>query len=157
MKNTKKVSLKIVLASDHAGFERKNELLEFLKEEHFEVEDVGAHTLDKGDDYPKYMVKAAMRVVEDPDNTKAIIFGMSGQGEAIVANRFPGVRAAVWYGGSLDIIKLSREHNDANVLSIGAHFVSKEEMIEAVKLWLSTSFSNEERHKRRIEEIDSVE
>jgi len=157
MKNTKKASLKIVLAGDHAGFERKNELLEYLKEEHFEVEDVGALIFDKNDDYPEYMVKAAMRVVEDPDNTKAIIFGMSGQGEAIVANRFPGVRAVVWYGGSLDIIRLSREHNDANVLSIGAHFVSKEEMIEAVKLWLSTSFSNEERHKRRIEEIDSVE
>ena len=157
MINTQKVSLKIVLASDHAGFERKNELLEFLKKEAFDVEDVGALTLEPDDDYPKYMVKAAMRVVEDPDNTKAIIFGMSGQGEAIVANRFPGVRAAVWYGGSLDIIKLSREHNDANILSIGAHFVSKEEMINAVKLWLSTFFSNEERHKRRIEEIDSIE
>lgn len=161
MKNTKKVSLKIVLASDHAGFERKNELLEYLKEEHFEVEDVGAHTFDKDDDYPKYMVPAAMRVVEDPENTRAIIFGMSGQGEAMVANRFPGVRAAVWYGGSdsvsREIIKLSREHNDANVLSIGAHFVGKEEMIEAVKLWLSTPFSSEERHKRRIEEIDSIE
>lgn len=157
MKNTKKVSLKIVLASDHAGFERKNELLEYLKEEAFDVEDVGAHSFDKDDDYPKYMVPAAMKVVEDPENTKAIIFGMSGEGEAIVANRFPGVRAAVWYGGSLDIIKLSREHNDANVLSIGAHFVSKEEMIKAVKLWLSTPFSDEDRHKRRIEEIDSIE
>src|ERR1035437_10200510 len=157
MKNTKKVSLKIVLASDHAGFERKNELLEFLKKETFDVEDVGAHTLDPDDDYPKYMVGAAMRVVEDPENTKAIIFGMSGEGEAIVANRFPGVRAAVWYGGSLDVIRLSREHNNANVLSIGAHFVGKEEMIKAVKLWLSTSFSKEERHKRRIEEIDSIE
>jgi ribose 5-phosphate isomerase B len=149
--------MKIILASDHAGFERKNELLEFLKKEAFDVEDVGAHTLDQGDDYPKYMVGAAMRVVKDPENTRAIIFGMSGEGEAIVANRFPGVRAVVWYGGSLEIIRLSREHNDANILSIGAHFVSKEEMINAVKLWLSTSFSNEERHKRRIEEIDSIE
>ena len=156
-----KTKVKIIVASDHAGFERKNELLEYLKEEHFEVEDVGAHAFDKDDDYPKYMVSAAMRVVDDPENIKAIIFGMSGQGEAMVANRFPGIRAVVWYGGSdsvsRDIIKLSREHNDANILSIGAHFVSKEEMIKAVKLWLSTSFSNEERHKRRIEEIDSVE
>jgi len=152
-----KTNLKIVLASDHAGFNRKSELLEYLKEEDFDAEDVGALTFDKDDDYPEYMVKAAMRVVEDPDNTKAIIFGMSGQGEAIVANRFPGVRAVVWYGGSLEIIRLSREHNDANILSIGAHFISKEEMINAVKLWLSTPFSNEERHKRRIEEIDSIE
>jgi len=149
--------MKIITASDHAGFLRKNELLEYLKGEDFEVEDVGAHALDRDDDYPKYMVPAAMRVVEDPENVRAIIFGMSGEGEAIVANRFPGVRAAVWYGGSLDIVKLSRQHNDANILSIGADFVSKEEMIEAVKLWLTTPFSNEERHKRRIEEIDSVE
>jgi ribose 5-phosphate isomerase B len=149
--------MKIILAGDHAGFERKNELLNYLKEESFDVEDVGAHTLEPGDDYPKYMVPAAMRVVEDPENTRAIIFGMSGQGEAIVANRFPGVRAAVWYGGPTDIIKLSREHNDANVLSIGAGFVSKDEMIKAVKLWLSTPFSKEEKHTRRIEEIDSIE
>jgi ribose 5-phosphate isomerase B len=103
------------------------------------------------------MVRAAMRIVEDPENTRAIIFGMSGQGEAIVANRFPGVRAAVWYGGPDEIIRLSREHNDANVLSIGAHFVTSDEMIAAVKLWLATPFSGEERHKRRIEEIDSIE
>jgi len=152
-----KINMKIILAGDHAGFERKNELLNYLKEESFDVEDVGAHTLEPGDDYPKYMVPAAMRVVEDPENTRAIIFGMSGQGEAIVANRFPGVRAAVWYGGPTDIIKLSREHNDANVLSIGAGFVSKDEMIKAVKLWLSTPFSKEEKHTRRIEEIDSIE
>lgn len=149
--------LKIIVASDHAGFERKNELLEYLKEEAFDVEDVGALTFDKDDDYPKYMIPAAMRVVEDPDNTKAIIFGMSGEGEAIVANRFPGVRATVWNGGPLDVIRLSRNDNNSNILSIGAHFVSKEEMIKAVKLWLSTPFSKEERHERRIEEIDSIE
>jgi len=148
---------KIILAADHAGFERKNELLEFLKSESFDVDDVGAHVFDKDDDYPEFMVKAAMRVVEDPENVKAVIFGKSGEGEAIVANRFPGVRAAVWYGGSLDIIRLSREHNDANVLSIGAGFATKDEMTAAVKLWLSTPFSGEERHKRRIEEIDSIE
>ena len=152
-----KTSLKIVLATDHAGFERKEELKKFLKDEDFDVEDVGAHVLEPGDDYPKYMVPAAMRVVQDPDNTKAIIFGMSGEGEAITANRFPGVRAAVYNGGPLDVVRLSRNDNDANILSIGAHFVSKDEMIKAVKLWLSTPFSNEERHKRRIEEIDSVE
>jgi ribose 5-phosphate isomerase B len=155
-----KKQLKIIVASDHAGFERKNELLQYLRDSSFKVEDVGARTLEHDDDYPEYMIKAAMRVVEDPENTRAIIFGMSGEGEAIVANRFPGVRATVWYGGSvscsLEVIKLSREHNDANILSIGAHFVSKEEMLDAVKLWLSTPFSGEERHKRRIEEIDSI-
>ncbi|MDE2188098.1 MAG: RpiB/LacA/LacB family sugar-phosphate isomerase [Patescibacteria group bacterium] len=149
--------MKIVVASDHAGFERKGEILSYLIGEGFDVEDLGAHILEPDDDYPKYMVPAAMRVLNDPENTRAIIFGMSGQGEAMVANRFPGVRATVWYGGSLDIVRLSREHNDANVLSIGAHFVTKDEMIAAVKLWISTPFSGEERHARRIEEIDAVE
>ena len=156
MKNTKKVSLKIVLASDHAGFERKNELLEFLKKETFDVEDVGAHTLDQGDDYPKYMVGAAMRVVEDPDNTRAIIFGMSGQGEAIVVNRFPGVRAAVWYGGSLDIIKLSREHNDANVLSLGGRLLTGGQAEEVLRTWLATPFAGG-RHAARVRKITEIE
>jgi ribose 5-phosphate isomerase B len=158
--------MKIILASDHAGFARKNELLEYLKQEEFDVEDLGAHVLEPDDDYPRYMAPAAMRVVKDPENTRAIIFGMSGEGEAMVVNRFPGVRATVWYGGTgmggsgtaaTDIIRLSREHNDANVLSIGAHFVSKDEMIAAVRLWISTPFSGEARHKRRIEQIDSIE
>jgi len=161
MEKQPKKELRIIVASDHAGLERKNELLSYLKEEGFDVVDVGAYSFVKDDDYPEFMVKAAMKVVEDPENTKAVIFGMSGQGEAMVANRLPGVRAAVWYGGSdvvsRDIIRLSREHNDANILSIGAGFVSKDEMIAAVKLWLSTPFSNEERHRRRIEEIDSIE
>jgi ribose 5-phosphate isomerase B len=87
---------------------------------------------------------------------KGIIFGGSGQGEAITANRFPGVRAAVYYGGSEEIIKLSREHNDANVLSIGARFVTNEEMFRVVDIWLETNFSKGERHVRRIKEIDTL-
>ena len=88
-------------------------------------------------------------------NTKAIILGGSGQGEDMVANKFEGVRAAEYYGGNLEIVKLSREHNDANVLSLGARFLSLEEAKEAVKLWLETPFSNEERHARRISEIEN--
>lgn len=153
MKNTT-----IILASDHAGFAHKEAVKKFLQEKGTTVLDVGAHEPIEGDDYPTYMAAAAIKVAEDmKGETKAIIFGGSGQGEAMVANRFPGVRAVVWYGGSMDIVKLSREHNDANVLSIGARFVSEEEVLKAVELWLATAFSRDERHVRRIGQIDAIE
>src|SRR3989344_2222965 len=109
--------MKILLAADHAGFELKNEIRTFLEAEGFDVEDMGAHILDKDDDYPKFIVPAALRVAQDPEHLRAIIFGKSGNGEAMVSNRFPGVRAAVYHGKNLEIIRLSREHNDANGLS----------------------------------------
>lgn len=152
--------MKIILAADHAGFSHKEAIKSFLQRERkdYEVVDVGAHELREGDDYPTYMAAAALKVAEDMSgDTKAIIFGGSGQGEAIVANRFPGVRAAVYYGGIKEIIRLSRKHNDANVLSIGARFVSAEDAQNAVAMWLDTPFSGEERHQRRIEQIDSIE
>lgn len=154
--------LKLVLASDHAGFQLKEIIKKHLEKQGYVVLDVGAHELVPEDDYPVYMSAAAMKIAQDIEgNTKAIIFGGSGQGEAMVANRFPGVRAAVWYGGGsmedLDVIKLSREHNDANVLSIGARFVSEEEARAAVDLWLSTAFSHVDHHERRIQQIDSIE
>src|SRR3989344_1839119 len=141
--------MKIFFASDHAGFEMKNALMEFVKELGFEAEDCGAYELNEDDDYPEFVKKAAQKISEDPENSKAVILGGSGQGEAMVANRFPNVRAAIFYGGNKDIIKLSREHNDANVLSLGSRFLSLDEAKEAVKLWLETGFSDEERHKRR--------
>lgn len=161
----------IILAADHAGFALKEAVKKFLETRgDVPVLDVGAHELTLEDDYPVYMSAAAMKVASDIEgNTKAIIFGGSGQGEAIVANRFPGVRAAVWYGGgelksggpdaasAESIIKLSREHNDANVLSIGARFVKEDEVKRVIEIWLSTPFSGEEKHARRIEEIDSIE
>ena len=148
----------IILAADHAGFALKKAIKSFLQSKKYEVIDVGAHELRDGDDYPEYMAAAALKVAQDIEgNTKAIIFGGSGEGEAIAANRFPGVRALVWYGGNTEILKLSREHNNANVLSMGARFVDEKTAKEAVELWLSTPFSNEERHQRRIEQIDSIE
>ena len=148
----------IILASDHAGFALKEAVKSFLESKKYQVVDVGAHELVEGDDYPAYMSAAALKVAQDMSGeTKAIIFGGSGQGEAIVANRYPGVRAVVWYGGSEEIIKLSREHNDANVLSIGARFVDEPAAQKAVELWLGTAFSGEEKHARRIEQIDSME
>ncbi len=144
----------IYFASDHAGFELKNTLLQFVSEMGFEVVDCGAFSYDPTDDYPEFIKKAAKAVSEDPKNSKAIILGGSGQGEDMVADKFPHVRSAEYYGGNLEIIKLSREHNDANILSIGARFLNEAEAKEAVELWLKTDFSGEERHERRINEIE---
>lgn len=149
--------MKILVASDHAGFALKEKIKDFLVGEGFQVEDIGAHVFAQDDDYPRIMVPVAMRVVSDPENTKAIIFGKSGQGEAMIVNRFPGIRAAVYYGKNPEIIKLSREHNDANILSIGAGFVEEDEAIEAIRQWISTGFSGEDRHKRRIDQMDNIE
>ena len=147
----------IYFATDHAGFEMKEALLSYVRDIlGYEVCDLGAFELNPGDDYPVYMKKAGEAVSKNPLDAKAIIFGGSGQGEAIVANKFPSVRAIVYYGGNLDIVKLSREHNDANVLSLGARFLSVEEVQEVIALWLSTPFLHDERHVRRITQIDSL-
>ena len=145
---------KIFLGADHAGFKLKEEVKKYLEKEGFEVEDEGAHSYDKNDDYPDFIVPVAKKAAKNPE-AKGIIFGASGQGEAIAANRIRGARAALYYGGSMEIVKLSRTHNDANILSLGARFLSKKDAIEAVKLWLKTEFSGEERHTRRIKKIDS--
>lgn len=146
----------IYLATDHAGFELKEKVKKYLLGMGYEVEDMGAYQFDPNDDYPDFISKAAEALSKDPQN-KAIIFGGSGQGEAMVANKFPGVRAVVYYGNNAEIIKLSRQHNDANILSLGARFVSEEEALKMVKVWLETSFTNDERHLRRIEKIKKIE
>lgn len=148
---------KIILGTDHAGFKLKEEIKQYLQNEGFEVEDEGAHLFDKEDDYPKFISKAAKKVSQDPENIKGIIFGGSGQGEAIVANKFKGIRAVVYNTNNIEIIKLSRTHNNANILSLGAGFLSKKEAIEAVKTWLKTPFSKEKRHSRRIRQIQEIE
>lgn len=148
--------MKIYLGSDHAGFELKEKIKEWLKGWNYEYEDLGNLKLDKSDDYPEFIAPVAKKVSQDPENYKGIILGMSGQGEAIVANRFSKVRAAVYYGGSMEIVKLSREHNNANVLSLGARFVLEDEARDAIKLWLETLFSGEERHLRRLREIEEI-
>jgi len=148
--------MRIIFATDHAGFTLKEAVMAYVRDElGYDVEDCGAFSYDESDDYPEYMREAGERVAEAPDECKAIIFGGSGTGEAIVANRIRGVRAAVYYGGNQDILTLSREHNDANVLSLGARFLEESEAKDAVKLWLQTPFSEEERHVRRINKIDA--
>ncbi|MAZ67408.1 ribose-5-phosphate isomerase [bacterium] len=146
--------MKIYFAADHAGVRLKERLVAFVRDELlFEVEDLGAHEIDPRDDYPDLIRRAAQVVSENPTN-RAIVLGGSGQGEAIVANRYRNVRAVVWYGGDIDIVRLSREHNDANILSLGARLMNEETAQEAVRAWLSTRFSGDERHVRRIQKID---
>ena len=149
-------SKKIILGTDHAGFHLKEEIKKYLINEGFEVVDVGSHKLDPNDDYPDFISRAAKKVAQDP-NSLGIILGASGQGEAIVANKVKGIRAAVYYGSNMDIVKLSRTHNNANILSLGAKFLKKEEGIKAVKLWLKTSFSDKDRHVRRLKKISNFE
>ena len=152
------MNMTIILASDHAGFKLKQAIRSFVEGKGYKTLDVGAHEYNEDDDYPVFMAAAAMKVAEDlSGETKAIIFGGSGEGEAVVANRFPGVRAVVWYGGSHDILRLARQHNDSNVLSLGARLIDEKEARKAVAEWLDTPFSGEERHVRRIKEIDSIE
>lgn len=146
--------MKIFIAADHAGFNLKNALRDYLEARGFEVEDKGAFELDEGDDYPDFMIPTAQEIAKNPEESRGIFIGGSGQGEAMLANRFPGVRAAVYYGGAEEIVRLSRDHNNANVLALGARFLSEDEAVQAVDMWLKTPFSGAERHMRRIRKID---
>lgn len=148
--------MKIYIGSDHAGFEMKKYLIPALLEEGLEVYDCGPREYEHEDDYPDYISIVADAVSSDPQS-RGIVIGWSGQGEAIVANRFKNVRCALFYGGSKHSITLSREHNDSNILSLGAHFVTNQEAKEAVLLWLHTKFSGEERHVRRIKKIEKYD
>lgn len=147
--------MKILIASDHAGFELKEKIIIFLKTLGHEVKDFGAFKYDADDDYPDFLIPLGKEISENPD-LKGIVIGGSGQGEAIVVNKFKNIRAVVFYNGPEEIIKLSREHNDANVLSLGARFLTEEEAKNAVKNWLETSFSGDERHIRRINKINEI-
>ena len=143
----------IVLATDHAGFELKESVKKFLLESNYEVKDFGAFTYESTDDYPDFINPAAQFISKN-DNIMGVIFGGSGQGEAMAANRFKGVRAAVFYDGPDEIIDLSRLHNNANVLSLGSRFITSERAIELIKQWLIVEFEGG-RHQDRISKLDS--
>lgn len=142
--------MKIFISSDHAGFELKKYLVERLSLAGHEIKDLGPKEFNPEDDYPDFISLVAKEISHNPSGVKGIIIGGSGQGEAMCANKFYGVRAAVYYGGNMDIVKLSRQHNDANVLSLAARFMSPADALNAVNVWLATPFSGDERHKRRI-------
>ncbi len=154
----------ILIASDHAGFELKQELIPFLRDLGFEVKDFGAHAFNAEDDYPDFIIPLAKEISESDGVKQGIIIGGSGQGEAIVANRFRHVRAVVFNGQyhpdsdrhvPLEV-KTAREHNDANVISLGARFLSESDAKEAVKTFLTVTFSEDERHMRRLKKIDGI-
>ncbi|KKS78104.1 MAG: Ribose-5-phosphate isomerase B [Parcubacteria group bacterium GW2011_GWC1_43_11b] len=146
--------MRIFLGTDHAGFELKNKLKIYLRELGYEVNDEGAFNLDPEDDYPDFVDIVAKQVQSDPANHRGIVLGASGQGEAMMANRHAKVRATVYCMSNLDIIKMSRLHNDANVLSLGARYLTEADAKEAVRVWLSTEFSGEARHIRRLRKLD---
>ncbi|MBI1975719.1 MAG: RpiB/LacA/LacB family sugar-phosphate isomerase [Candidatus Vogelbacteria bacterium] len=148
--------MRIYIGADHAGFNLKEKLKATLQSAGHEIVDKGAFQNDPADDYPDFMVPVAQAISQDPERSRGIIIGGSGQGEAMVANRFPHVRAAVYYSPNFDILDLSRSHNNANILSLAARFLSDEEAVEAVLRWLAAEFSGEQRHTRRLHEIDSV-
>ena len=144
--------MRISVAADHNGYELKNEIKKLLKQNGHEVIDIGPHSMDPLDDYPDFIFPCAKAVSADSDS-RGIILGGSGQGEAMAANRLKGVRAAVFYNGPEDIIKLSREHNNANILSLGARFMEESEIFAIIEMWLKEPFGGG-RHKRRIEKLD---
>ena len=161
--------MKIAVTTDHAGFEALRELKQFLAAAGHEVTDFGPQTYDADDDYPDFMFLAAQAVASGKCEA-GIILGGSGQGEAMAANRIKGARCALFYGpvtaktaidaegntsdDPYEILKLSRQHNHANVLSLSARFLTLEEMKQAIKIWLSTPYSDDERHVRRVRKLD---
>ena len=146
--------MKIYLAADHAGFDLKESVKDYLTQKGLDVEDCGAFEKNLGDDYPDFISKAALKVSEDLES-KGISFGKSGGGEAIVANKIKNIRAVV--GFNPENVRLSRTHNDANVLCLGSQFISESLAKEMVDIFLETPFSNEERHIRRINKISAIE
>ena len=146
--------MRVFLGSDHAAFELKEHLLKVVAEAGHEAVDCGAHAYDPEDDYPPYCFDVGERVVAEP-GTLGIVIGGSGNGEQIAANKVPGIRAAlVW---SEDTARLARQHNDANVVSVGGRMHTLDELTRFVEVFLSTPFPGEERHARRIGQLSDYE
>lgn len=145
--------MKVYLAADHAGFELKEKVKEYLSQ-NYEVIDEGALVFKSDDDYPKIIANAAKKVSDDK-NSFGFVFGKSGAGEAIVANKFNNIRAVL--GFSEENVKLSREHNNANILAFGSNFIDFEKAKIFVDIFLNTPFLGEERHIKRINQISEIE
>jgi ribose 5-phosphate isomerase B len=163
--------MKIALATDHTGFEQLKDLQVYLESLNYECQNFGPSSLNINDDYPDFIFKAAQAVASG-EFERGVVLGGDGQGEAMAANRLKGVRCAVFYGPAVvgriidangrvssspyEIVKLVREHNNANMISLGARFVSVTDMKLVVKLWLDTPFTEQPRHVRRIDKLDRL-
>jgi ribose 5-phosphate isomerase B len=146
--------MKIYMASDHGGYELKKELVNYLQEKGYTIEDMGNKKEDPQDDYPDFILPLAEKVAKEMGAT-GIILGRSGNGEAIAANKVKGIKAAVCL--NVKMAKMAREHNDANILSLGADYVDLKTAKAIVDTFLETFFSKEEKHKRRVNKITSYE
>lgn len=144
----------VYLGADHGGYQLKEELKVWLAENNIPGEDMGAHSFDPEDDYPDFIIPVAKKIASDPQSL-GIIIGRSGNGEVIAANKVKGIRAALCLDEAM--ARKAREHNNANILSLGADYISQDEAKKIVKVFISASFSNEERHIRRIEKIKAIE
>lgn len=147
--------MKLYIAADHAGFYLKKQLIQYLNIKGFEVEDCGAFEMDEQDDYPDFIIPCAQKVAKDKESL-GIVIGGSGNGEAIAANKVKGIRCALYNSGKAEIAKLAREHNNANVLSLGARFITPDEAKRAVTTWLEAEFEGG-RHERRLGKIEEAE
>ena len=146
--------MRVYLGSDHAGYEFKVHLASHLGRQGYEVVDVGPARFDPEDDYPAYCLNTAARVVADLGSL-GVVIGGSGNGEQIAANKIPGVRAALAW--NTETAHLAREHNDANVVSVGARMHTLDEATAIVATFLTTQFSGSERHARRIRQVAEYE
>ncbi|MEU1625082.1 ribose-5-phosphate isomerase [Streptomyces sp. NPDC020096] len=146
--------MRVYLGSDHAGYELKNHLVEWLTAQGHEPVDCGPHIFDAQDDYPPFCLRAAERTAQD-SGSLGIVIGGSGNGEAIAANKVKGVRAALAW--SEETAALGREHNNANVISVGARMHTLDEATRFVEIFLATPFSEGERHIRRIDMLSEYE
>ena len=146
--------MRVYLGSDHAGYELKQHLVQWLTSAGHEPVDCGPHIYDAVDDYPPFILRAAERTAADPE-ALGIVIGGSGNGEAIAANKVKGVRAALAW--STQTAELGREHNNANVISLGARMHSLDEATKFVEVFVGTPFSQDPRHIRRIDMISEYE
>ncbi len=144
----------IFIASDHAGFELKNKIVGMLTKQGYHIKDLGPYEYDKNDDYPDYAEKLCKELMNTTEGRGILICG-TGIGMSITANKFKGVRAALCFDEFT--ARASREHNDANVLCLGARTIKEDEAIKIVKTWLEAEFSGEARHQRRINKIKNIE
>ena len=149
-----KLLMRIHIGSDHAGLEFKNELITHLVMNGHDVTDHGPYEFDALDDYPDFCIPCAEAVAKD-ETSLGIVLGGSGNGEQIAANKVKGIRAAlVW---NLETAKLAREHNNANVISVGQRQHTSQEVKDFIDLFLAAKFPGDERHVRRIQKISNYE